>query len=61
MEKCLKSIQKTEKENVNLAAKVNHHYVESRSLTLAHSEVTKHSNYTPYLTNSTVKANSSFT
>ena len=61
MEKCLKPIQKTEKENVNLATKVNHHYVVSRLLTLVHSEVTKHSNYAPYFTNQTIKANSYFT
>ena len=51
MEKCLKPIQKTEKENVNLATQVNHHHVASRLLTLAHSEVTKHSKYTPYFKN----------
>ena len=38
IEKCLKPIQKTEKENENLATHVNHHYVASRSLTLVHSE-----------------------
>ena len=32
--------------NMNLATQVNNHYVASRLLTLAHSEVTKHSNYT---------------
>ena len=51
MEKFLKPIQKTEKENVNLATQVNHHYVASRLLTLVHFKVTKHSNYTPYFTN----------
>ena len=51
MEKCLKPIQKAEKENVNLATQVNHHYVASRLLTLVHSKVTKHSNYTPYFRN----------
>ena len=51
MEKCLRRIQKTEKEKVNPATKVNDHYVASRLLTVAHSEVTKHSNYTPYFTN----------
>ena len=40
----IKPIQKIEKENVNLATKINHHYVASRLLTLVHSEVTKHSN-----------------
>ena len=30
MEKCLKPIQKTEKENVNPATQINHHYVASR-------------------------------
>ena len=35
--------------------------VASRSLTLANTKVIKHSNYTPILTNSTVKANLSFT
>ena len=47
-QKCLKPIQKTETENVNLATQVNHHYV--ASMTLVHSEVTKHSNYIPYFT-----------
>ena len=65
MEKCLKPVQKTEKENMNLATQVNHHYVAGRLLTLVHSEVTIHSNNTPYFTNtifySLVKANSSFT
>ena len=51
MEKCLKPIQKAEKEDVNLATQVNHHYVESRLLTLVHFKVTKHSNYAPYFTN----------
>ena len=51
MEKFLKPIQKTKKGNVNLATQVNDHYVASRSVTLVHSEVTKHSNYTPYFTN----------
>ena len=32
MEKCLKPIQNTEKENVNLATQVNQHYVASQSL-----------------------------
>ena len=54
-------ILENRKENVNLAAQVNHHYDASRSLTPVHSEVTEDSNYTPYFTNSTVKANSSFT
>ena len=40
MEKCLKPIQRAEKENVNLATKVNHHYIASRLLTLVHSKVT---------------------
>ena len=61
MEKYRKPIQKTEKENVNLATQVNHHYVSSNLLTLVHLEVTKHSNYTPYFTNYPVKANSSLT
>ena len=51
MEKCLKPIQKAEKENVNLATQVNHHYVAIRLLTLVHSKVTKHSNCKPYFTN----------
>ena len=51
MEKCLKPIQKTEKEKVNPETQVNHHYVASRLLTLVHSEVTKHSNCTPYFAN----------
>ena len=51
MEKCLKPIQKSDEENVNLATQVNHHYVASRLLTLVHFKVTKHSNYTPYFTN----------
>ena len=51
MEKCLKPIQKAEKEDVNLATQVNHHYVESSLLTLVHFKVTKHSNYAPYFTN----------
>ena len=51
MEKFLKPIQKTEKENVNLATQVNYHYVASKSLTPVLSEVTKHSNYAPYFTN----------
>ena len=58
--KAFKPIQNTEKENVNPATQLNHHYVASRSLTLVHFEVTKHTNYTPYFTSSTVKANSSF-
>ena len=58
MEKCLKPIDKTEKENVNLATQINHYYVASRSLTQVSSEVAKHSNYTLYFTSSTVKANS---
>ena len=33
----------------------------SRSLTLANTKVTKHSNHTPILTNSTVKGKLSFT
>ena len=48
-EKCLKSIQKTEKENANV---VTHHYVACTSLKLVHYEVTKHSNYTLYFTSS---------
>ena len=52
IEKCLKPIQKTVKENVNLATQVNYQYVASRLLTLLHSEVSKHSNYTPYFTSS---------
>ena len=51
MEKCLKHIQKTEKENVSLGTQVNSHFAASRFLTLVHSEVTKHSNYTTYITN----------
>ena len=47
----LKPIQKTEKESVNLATQVNHHYVASLSLIPVHSKVTKPSNYTPYFTN----------
>ena len=43
--------QSIEKENVNLATQVNHHYIVSRSLTPAYSEVTKHGNHTPYFTN----------
>ena len=46
---------------MNFATQVNHHYVASRLLALVHSEVTKLSSYTPYFTNETVKANSSFT
>ena len=61
MEKYIKPIQKTEKENVNLATQVNHHYVASRLFILVHSEVAKHRNYMPYFTNETVKGNSSFT
>ena len=61
MEKCLKPIQNTEKENVNPVTQVNHHYLASRSLTMERPEVIKHSNYTPYSTNSTVKAKTSFT
>ena len=38
MEMCLKPIQ--EKENVNLATQVNHHYDANRLLTLVHSKVT---------------------
>ena len=60
-EKCLKPVQKTEKESVNLATQINHNYVAIRSLTLVHSKVTKHSNYTLYFASSTVKANSPFT
>ena len=60
MGKCLKPIHKTEKDNVNLATQVNHRYIASRSLTLLHFEVIKHSNYTPHFTNSTAKANPSF-
>ena len=37
---------------------MNYHYGASRSLTLVHSEITKHNNYTLYFTNSTVKSNS---
>ena len=51
MKKCLKPIQKTGKENVNLVTQVNHHYDASRSLKPAHSQVTKQNNYTPYFTN----------
>ena len=51
MEKCLKPIQKAKKEEGNLVTHVNHHYVESRLLTLVHFKVTTHSNYTPYFTN----------
>ena len=58
MEKCLKPIDKTEKENMNLATQINYYYVVSRSLTQVSSEVTKHSNYTLYFTSSTVKGNS---
>ena len=58
---CFKSIQQTEKKNVNLAPQANHHYVAIRSLTLLHFKVTKHSKYKPYFTNSIVKSNSSFT
>ena len=61
MEKCLKPIEKTEKENVNLVTQVNYDYVASRSLKPVPSKVTKQSNYTPYFTNYIVKANSSFT
>ena len=43
MEKCLKFILKTRKENVHLATQANHHFVASRSLTPVHSKVTKHS------------------
>ena len=42
---------KAENEKVNPATQVNHHYVASRLLTIVHSEVTKHSNHTPYFTN----------
>ena len=51
MEKCLKPIQKTEKESVNLETQVNHHYVASSLLRLVNSEDTKRSNYSPYFTN----------
>ena len=51
MEKCLKPIKKTEKENVNLVTQVNYDYVASRSLKAVPSKVTKQSNYTPYFTN----------
>ena len=61
MEKCLKPIQNTEKENVNPVTQVNHPFLASRSWTLERPEVTKHSNYTPYFTNLTVKAKTSFT
>ena len=44
MEKCLKPIQKTEKEKVKPATQVNHHYVASRLLTLVHSEAEKNFN-----------------
>ena len=43
LEKCLKFILKTRKENVHLATQANHHFVASRSLTPVHSKVTKHS------------------
>ena len=33
------------------------HYVAIRSLTLVHFEITKHSTFTLYFTNSTIKAN----
>ena len=56
MEKYLKPILKAEKENVNLGTRINHHHDACRSLTLVHSKVSKHSNYTTYFTNSTVKA-----
>ena len=57
--KALKPIQKkTEKGNDNLATQVNQYYVGGRSLTPVHSEVTKHSKYTRYFTNYTIKANS---
>ena len=49
MEKCLKPIQKTEKESVNLETQVNHHYVASSLLRLVNSEDTKRSNYSPRL------------
>ena len=38
IEKCLKPIEKTEEENVNLATQINHYYVASRSLTQVSSE-----------------------
>ena len=46
MEKCLKPIQKTETENVNLATQVKQHYVGSKSLTRVHSKVTTQQLYT---------------
>ena len=57
MEKCLKAMQKkktkkkNEKEKMNPATQVKHHYVARRLLRLVDSEVTKHSKYTPYFTN----------
>ena len=33
------------------------HYVAIKSLTLVHFEITKHSSFTLYFTNSTIKAN----
>ena len=56
MEECLKPIWKTEKEDVNLATQINHHYVARRLLTPVDSKVTKHSNYTLYFTGSNLKA-----
>ena len=47
MKKFLKPVQKAEKENMNLAAQVNHHYVASRLLTQVNSKVTYHSNSAP--------------
>ena len=46
---------------MNLATQRNHHHVASRSLARVHFEVTKHSKYTLYFTDSTLKANSSVT
>ena len=49
--KVFKGHSKSREKNGNLATQVNHHYVESRLLTLVHFKVTKHSNYAPYFTN----------
>ena len=49
--KNLKPIEKTERENVNIVTQINHYYVASTLLAPLHSDVTKHSNYTPYFIN----------
>ena len=45
------SKNRNRKGKCELVTQVNRHYVTNRLLTLVPSEVTKHSNYTPYFTN----------